>query len=84
MKKRVALEMLENINSKLTYENWKNAKDTVNLYITYLEIITDKKIKKMLKKYSKCYKEYGEESIKTKRIEKKIDKEINKIYIRNY
>ena len=80
MKKQVALEILENINSQLTYENWRNAEDTVNLYIRYLEVVTDTKVKKLLEKYSKCYKEHGKESIKTKRLEKKIDKKLLALY----
>ncbi len=80
MEKTKGLEILENIETKLNYDDWKEAKKDVECYIKNLEITIDKEIKKLVVKYKKCVKKYGEDNIRTRMLTKKIDKKLKAIY----
>lgn len=84
MEKEKAIEILEEIESQLNYKDWKEAEKTVNTYIKNLEISTDDNIKKLIDKHKIYLEKYGEESMRTKMLAKKIDKELSAIYSKKY
>lgn len=80
MEKQVAINILEDIYSSLQGYNWKEkGLKTLKIYQKNLEISTDKEIQYLIKKQKKCIEKYGEDSIKTKRLNKRVDKKIREI-----
>ncbi len=75
-----AIEILEDIERKLNYKEWKLAKKDIEYYIKNLEITENEKINNLIKRYKKIRKLYGENSYKTKILAKKIDKKLLEIY----
>lgn len=80
IEKGKAIEILEEIESKLNYKDWKEAEKTVNTYIKNLEISTNDRIQQLIDKHTEYRKKYGEDSFRTKMLAKKIDKELLAIY----
>lgn len=80
IEKGKAIEILEEIESKLNYKDWKEAEKTVNTYIKNLEISTNDRIQQLIEKNTKYREKYGEDSFRTKMLAKKIDKELIAIY----
>lgn len=80
VKKTKVLEILEDIETKLNYREWKEAEKDVEYYIKNLEITVDKGITTLIGEYEKYLKKFGEDSIKTKIFAKKIDKKLLEIY----
>ena len=66
-----ALEILEDIETKLNYEDWKEAKKDIEYYIKNLEITLNKELKELVFKYKKSREKFGEDNIKTKILAKK-------------
>lgn len=80
MEKKVAINILNDIERCLYDENWKDKTlSTVRQYKNGLLIATNSKIKDLIQEFKK----YDENSNKAKRIAKKIDKEVSDIYNRN-
>ena len=82
VEKTKALEILEDIETKLNYKEWKEAEKDVENHIRNLEITIDKEIKELVVKYKKSREKFGEDNIKTKTLAKKIDKKLLDIYNR--
>lgn len=83
MEKQKAINILEDIESSLRSNNWKQETlKTINLYIRGLEVATDGKIKKMVDKYCAYTRIYEENGRKTVALGRKINKEVQKIYNR--
>ena len=81
IEKQKAIRMLEEIESSLKSNNWKQETlKTINLYIKGLTIATDEEIKKMINKYCEYTQKYGENGRKTVALGKKIDRKAQKIY----
>lgn len=77
MEKEVAISILEDIQESLQKENWKDeSQKTINIYRKGLLIATNEKIKKLIEES----KRYDEDSVKYRKIGKKIDEEVQKIY----
>lgn len=53
---------------------------TIKIYRKNLEIATNEKIQKLIKKQKEYIEKYGENGKRTQKLNKKIDKEINKIF----
>lgn len=80
MEKQVAINILEDIYSSLNGYDWKDrGLKTIKIYQKNLELATNKKIQELIEKQKEYMERYGENSIKTKRLNKKIDREIAKI-----
>lgn len=75
-----AIEILEDIERKLNYKEWKLAKKDTEYYIKNLKITENEKINNLITRYKKNRKLYGENSYKTKILAKKIDKKLLEIY----
>lgn len=84
IEKTVALGILQEISSQLTYDNWREAQKTVDTYIKNLEIATNEKIKKLINKHTVYCEKYGEDSFRTKILARKINRELSAIYNKNY
>ena len=83
MKKEIALNILEDIKKSLQEENWREAGiKTVSLYRKNIEIVINKKINQLMDKHKEYIHKYGENNWKTIKLNKKIDKEIQKIFAR--
>lgn len=81
IEKERAISILEEIETSLKSDNWKeDTLHTINLYIKGLKVATNKKIKKMIDVHIRYIEKYGEDDMKTIKLGKKIDKEIQKIY----
>lgn len=77
MEKKVAIGILEDIQDSLQKENWKKESlKTIDIYRKGLLIATNDKIKKLIEES----KRYDENSVKYRKIGKKIDEEVQKIY----
>ena len=80
IEKSKAIEILEEIEEKLNYKEWRLAKKDIEYYIKNLEVAENEKIKNLITKYEKNKKVYGESSYKTRILAKKIDKKLLEIY----
>lgn len=80
IEKQEAIEILEEIERKLNYKEWRLAKKDIEYYIKNLEVTENERIKNLITKYEKIRKAYGENSYKTKILAKKIDKKLLEIY----
>lgn len=81
MEKNVAIYILEDINRSLMSNNWKaNALSTIDLYKKGLEVATNEKIKRMINIHCKYAEKYGNNHIKTRKLGKNINDEVQKIY----
>ena len=81
MEKEVAISILEDIQNTLNKEDWKNQTlKIIDIYKKNLKITENSKIKNLIKKQKEYIKNYGEYSNKTLKINKKIDKELRKIF----
>lgn len=82
IEKTVAINILQDIQESLN-DN-KNAKikgiRTIATYRKNLEIATNEKLSALIKKHTECAKRYGEYDKKTLKLNKKIDKEMQKIF----
>ena len=81
MDKQTAIAILENIGNTLDEVDWreKGIKAT-DIYIKGLKIATNEKIQNLIHRQDKYSKLYGENSKKTLKLSKKVDKEIRKIF----
>lgn len=80
IEKQEVIEILEEIERKLNYKEWRLAKKDIEYYIKNLEVAENEIIKNLITKYEKIRKTYGENSYKTKILAKKIDKKLLEIY----
>ena len=81
MEKEVAISILEDIENSLQKENWKEESlKNIAIYRKGLEIATNPKIKNLIEKHRKYIEKYGENNQKSRKIGKKIDEEVQKIY----
>lgn len=80
IEKQEAIEILEEIEAKLNYKEWRLVKKDIEYYIKNLEVAENEKIKNLITKYEKIKKVYGESSYKTRILAKKIDKKLLEIY----
>ena len=80
IEKQEAIEILEEIEAKLNYKEWRLVKKDIEYYIKNLEVAENEKIKNLITKYEKIKKVYGESSYKTKILAKRIDKKLLEIY----
>ncbi len=79
MDKQDAITILKNIKDSLNKDNWKiETLRTINIYEKNIKILLDKKIRKLIDKQKEYINIYGEDSKKTIKINKKIDKELRK------
>lgn len=80
MEKQVAISILEDIYSSLQGYDWKDkGLKTLKIYRKNLEMSTDKEIQQLIEKQKEYIEKYGEDSIKTKRLNKRVDKKIREI-----
>lgn len=80
MEKETAINILQDIYDSLKGNDWKdNGLRTVKIYRRNLEMSTDKEIQKLIEKQKEYIEKYGEDSIKTKRLNKRVDKKIREI-----
>ena len=85
IQKERAIAILEDIQDSLMSDDWKEKTlQNINLYIKGLDIVTDKKIEKMVNKHCEYTKIYGENGRKTIRLGKKLDREVQEIYNRKF
>lgn len=84
MKKSTAINILEDIQDSLYCDNWKE-QSLIKIihYIKCIEIAINPKIIKLIEKYGESIKHYGKNDKKSRKLAKKIDNEINKIYNTN-
>ena len=81
MEKEIAIEILKDIRNALNSDDWKKSGlKTISIYRKNLELSLDVKIQKLIKKQNEYIKKYGENGRKTIKVNKKIDKEIQKIF----
>lgn len=81
MEKDVAITILEDIKQSLIGENAKNNTiKTLEIYRKNLEISTNKKIQKLINRKKEYMEKYGKNGRKTLKLDKKIDREIKKIF----
>lgn len=77
IEKNVAIDILEDIEHSLNQEDWKcKTLSTIQQYRKGLLIAKNEKIQKLIEESKK----YDENSAKYKKIGKKIDEEVQKIY----
>lgn len=80
MEKQVAISILEDIYDSLQGYDWKDkGLKTLKIYRRNLEMSTDKEIQQLIEKQKEYIEKYGEDSIKTKRLNKRVDKKIREI-----
>ena len=58
VEKTKVLEILEEIETKLNYREWKEAEKDIDYYIKNLEITVDKGINTLIGEYKKYLKKY--------------------------
>lgn len=82
MEKSVAIDILEEIQTHLQDNDlWKEKSlKAINIYIKNLRIATCPKIKELIEQQKQSISKYGEFDKHTIRLNKKIDKEIHKIF----
>lgn len=81
MKKENALNILEDIRKSLNdNEGKEKALKTIKMYRKNIEIKTNEKIQKLIKKQNEYYKKEGNNRKKIMNLNKKIDKELQKIF----
>lgn len=80
MEKETAINILQDIYDSLQGYDWKNkGLKTLKIYRRNLEMSTDKEIQQLIEKQKEYLEKYGENSIKTKRLNKRVDKKIREI-----
>lgn len=81
MDKEIAISILEDVKQSLYNDNAKQkGLSTVNQYIKGLEITENQEIQQLISKQQEYVKKYGENGRKTLKLNKKIDKEMQKIF----
>lgn len=81
MDKQTAIAILEDIGNTLEEIDWREKGiKTIDIYIKGLKIATNEKIQNLIHKQDEYFKLYGENSKKTLKLSKKVDKEISKIF----
>lgn len=81
MKKQIALEILEDIQQSILNNKDKEAVyKVIRIYKKNLQLATDKKINQLIIKHKVYVEKFGEKSPKVLKLNKKIDKEICKIF----
>lgn len=80
MEKETAINILQDIYDSLQGYDWKDkGLKTLKIYRRNLEMSTDKEIQQLIEKQKEYIEKYGEDSIKTKRLNKRVDKKIREI-----
>lgn len=80
MEKETAINILQDIYDSLQGYDWKDkGLKTIKIYRRNLEISTNKEIQQLIEKQKEYIEKYGENSIKTKRLNKRVDKKIREI-----
>lgn len=81
IEKDIAIDILEDIENSLYSDNWKHETlKTISIYMKNIEVSTNRKIKKLMRKHQKYMSTYGEDDKRTIKLVKKIDDEMLKIY----
>lgn len=80
MIKKEVIELLEDIQNKLTYNSWGKAILKIQFNIKKIELINSKRYIKLQNKLNIAINKWGLADKKTLRISRIIDKEINRIY----
>lgn len=82
-KKEEAIEILEDIYSDLTYNNWREADKKVKLNIEIIEFRNSKEFIKLQNRLHTLIDKKGLRDKETIRVSQMVDKEINKFYTDN-
>lgn len=81
MDKIFALDVLENIKQDIQ-EDWTGNKalKTIKIYMKNLEVAVNPKIKELIEQQKETMAKYGEDDAHTIKLNKKISKELEKIF----
>jgi hypothetical protein len=78
---QVAIDILEDIKQDIKSDNTGNkALKTIDIYRKNLEVATSPRIRELIEQQKSCVKQYGESDKYTIKLNKQIDKEIQKIF----
>ena len=80
IEKEIAINILEDIKYYIDNKNYKGAEKTTEYYIKNILIMENAELQNLMKKYAKSRDIHGNKTIRTTKIEKKIDKIMSKIY----
>ena len=81
MEKQVALDILEEIKQNIQEDSTgTKALKTIDIYRKNLEIAVNPKLKVLVEQQKECIAKYGEDDAHTIRLNKKISKELEKIF----
>lgn len=81
VEKQVALDILEEIKKNIQADDTgTKALKTINIYRKNLEIAVNPKLKVLVEQQKECIVKYGEDDAHTKKLNKKISKELEKIF----
>lgn len=81
VEKQVALDILEEIKQNIQEDDsGTKALKTINIYRKNLEVAVNPKLKALVEQQKECIAKYGEDDAHTKKLNKKISKELEKIF----
>ena len=81
MEKQVALDILEEIKQNIQEDSTgTKALKTIDIYRKNLEIAVNPKLKELVEQQKEAMAKYGENDAHTKKLNKKISKELEKIF----
>lgn len=80
IEKNTVINILEDIQNSLRKNNIEEGLKTLDIYRKNLELSCNPKLKKLIEEQSQLVNEYGESNKRVLRINKKIDKEMQKIF----
>lgn len=81
VEKQVALDILEEIKQNIQEDDsGTKALKTINIYRKNLEVAVNPKIKELIEQQKEAMAKYGEDDAHTIRLNKKISKELEKIF----
>ena len=81
MEKEVALSILEDLQNCLNKDNWKSETlKNIKIYKKNLQIAIDDNIRELIEKQKDLIDKYGENDKRTLKMNKKIGKELQKIF----
>ena len=81
MEKQVALDILREIRQNIQEDDTgTKALKTIDIYRKNLEVAVNPKLKVLVEQQKECIAKYGEDDAHTIRLNKKISKELEKIF----
>lgn len=81
MEKQVALDILQEIRQNIQEDDTgTKALKTIDIYRKNLEIAVNPKLKALVEQQKECIAKYGEDDAHTIKLNKKISKELEKIF----